>query len=192
MAVKIENKIVDSLERISQAFRVLLWNQSKEYQLSPIQIRILVFLSNCAEQNSDISRLSKEFDLSKATISDSVKALKRKKLIDRIQMKSDARAYLIKLTSEGNDLAIKCGRFNDSLLESVKLLPEENHEYLYTNLLGILQYLNKSGVISTQRMCSTCHYFSIDTKGPQYFCKLMNQPLLVKELRIDCPEHLNK
>lgn len=40
----VDSKIVAALERISQAFRVLLWNESKELSLSPIQIQVLIFL----------------------------------------------------------------------------------------------------------------------------------------------------
>ena len=39
-----EGKIVASLERISQAFRVLLWKKSKEFSLTPLQVQILIFL----------------------------------------------------------------------------------------------------------------------------------------------------
>lgn len=38
-----ESKIVASLERIAQAFRVLLWQESKEFALSPIQVQLLIF-----------------------------------------------------------------------------------------------------------------------------------------------------
>ena len=41
---KIESRIVVALERISEAFRVLLWNESKENSLSPIQIQILILM----------------------------------------------------------------------------------------------------------------------------------------------------
>ena len=41
---KIESRIVVALERISESFRVLLWNESKENSLSPIQIQILIFI----------------------------------------------------------------------------------------------------------------------------------------------------
>ena len=44
-STKIESKIVVALERISEAFRVLLWNESKENSLSPIQIQLLIFFT---------------------------------------------------------------------------------------------------------------------------------------------------
>ena len=39
----IDGKILASLERVSQAFRVLLWNESKEYSLSPIKYKYWFF-----------------------------------------------------------------------------------------------------------------------------------------------------
>ena len=37
----IESKIIASLERIAQAFRILLWQESVTYALTPIQIQLL-------------------------------------------------------------------------------------------------------------------------------------------------------
>ena len=79
----LNQKIVNSLERISQAFRVLLWNESKEYGLSPIQIQILIFLFTHSPEKRKISYLAREFDMTKATISDSVKVLFQKSLVTK-------------------------------------------------------------------------------------------------------------
>src|SRR5688572_14883967 len=76
-----ESKIVASLERIAQAFRVLLWQESKEYALTPIQIQILIFLRFHSEEKCKVSYLAGEFNLSKPTISDTVKTLEQKQLI---------------------------------------------------------------------------------------------------------------
>lgn len=40
----IDSKIVVALERISEAFRVLLWDESRDTTLSPIQLQILIFI----------------------------------------------------------------------------------------------------------------------------------------------------
>ncbi|MEZ5024711.1 MAG: hypothetical protein R2728_15915 [Chitinophagales bacterium] len=39
------SKIVVGLERISGAFRYLLWEYAKTIELSPIQIQIIIFLA---------------------------------------------------------------------------------------------------------------------------------------------------
>src|SRR5690554_2520049 len=79
-----ESKIVASLERIAQAFRVLLWQESKEFSLSPIQVQLLIFLLHHSEEKRKVSYLANEFNMTKATISDTVKTLENKGLISKV------------------------------------------------------------------------------------------------------------
>ena len=76
-----ESKIVVALERISEAFRVLLWNESKENSLSPIQIQILIFIHFHTSEKCKVGYLADEFNMTKATISDSVRVLLAKELV---------------------------------------------------------------------------------------------------------------
>ncbi len=78
----LESKIVVALERISEAFRVLLWQQSKEFGVSPIQIQLLIFIDLHQQDYCKVSYLAQEFNLTKATISDAVKSLEQKQLIE--------------------------------------------------------------------------------------------------------------
>jgi DNA-binding MarR family transcriptional regulator len=100
----IESKIVASLERISQAFRVLLWKESKEFSLTPIQVQVLIFLHNHSSEKRKITYLADEFNMSKATISDTIKTLEQKKLIKKIYEQIDTRSYIIDLTEKGTEL----------------------------------------------------------------------------------------
>ena len=77
----IESKIIASLERVSQAFRVLLWQESKDFSLSPIQVQVLIFLLHHSVEKKTVSYLADEFNVTKATISDTVKSLEQKQLI---------------------------------------------------------------------------------------------------------------
>ena len=56
----IESKIIASLERVSQAFRVLLWNESKEHSLSPIQVQVLIFLLHHSDQKRNSQRSDRD------------------------------------------------------------------------------------------------------------------------------------
>lgn len=73
----VESKIIASLERVSQAFRVLLWNESKEFSLSPIQVQVLIFLLFHSSEKRKVSYLADEFNMTKATISDTIKSLEQ-------------------------------------------------------------------------------------------------------------------
>ena len=73
----VESKIIASLERVSQAFRVLLWNESKEFSLSPIQVQVLIFLLHHSDDKRKVSYLADEFNVAKATELRTVKIRKR-------------------------------------------------------------------------------------------------------------------
>ena len=94
----IESKIVASLERVSQAFRVLLWNESKEFSVSPIQVQVLIFLLHHSDEKRKVSYLADEFNMTKATISETIKTLEQKQLIKKEYEPQDTRSYIIHLT----------------------------------------------------------------------------------------------
>jgi len=185
----IDSRIIAAMERISQAFRVLLWNESKELSLSPTQIQILIFLMFHSEEKRKVSYLAEEFNMTKATISDSIKVLEQKKFIRKEYEPHDTRSYIIYLTTKGLEIAKRTASFTNQIQEPIARLLAEDKENLLISLMSIIQHLNKTGVITIQRMCKTCVHFSPGSGKTQHFCNLLNQKLLDTDLRIDCPEH---
>lgn len=185
---KIESKIVAVLERISQAFRVLLWQESTEYSLTPIQVQVLIFLLHHSDEKRKVGYLANEFNMTKATISDTIRALEQKKLITKEYKKADTRTYFIHLTKKGKDIAAKTSLFTKEIRTPIDNLHTDDKENMLLSLLGIINYLNKSGVITIQRMCFSCTHYQASKNGEKHFCNLLNKPLLTTDLRIDCPE----
>ncbi|HRP90919.1 MAG TPA: MarR family winged helix-turn-helix transcriptional regulator [Edaphocola sp.] len=184
---KVESRIVVALERISEAFRVLLWNESKENSLSPIQIQILIFVYFHSQEKCKVGYLADEFNMTKATISDSVKVLLSKDLVAKETDPIDTRSYSLSLTTEGKKIAIKASFFASSIEQPLEKLNEEQKTVMLNGLLKLIYDLNKSGIITIQRMCFTCSNYQVD-KGVHY-CKLLKSQLAERELRVDCPEH---
>lgn len=184
-----ESKIVASLERISQAFRVLLWQESKEHSLSPIQVQVLIFLLHHSGEKRKVSYLADEFNMTKATISDTIKTLEQKELISKEFEPQDTRSYIINLTEQGKNIASKTSLFTKEIRTPIDKMEAEDKENLLFHLMEIIRYLNKSGVITIQRMCMTCSFYRTSDNGKTHFCTLLNQKLNVRDLRIDCPEH---
>lgn len=184
-------RIVAALERISQAFRVLLWNEGKEFLLSPIQIQVLIFLLHHDADKRKVGLLADEFNMTKATISDTVKSLEEKKLIKKETDSSDSRSYSIHLTAKGKTVAEKASLFAGELQKPVALMNENEQTDLLLSLLHIIHHLNKAGIITVQRMCYSCSHYSMNKKG-NHFCALLNTQLEAAALRIDCPEHILK
>jgi DNA-binding MarR family transcriptional regulator len=187
--INIEAKIVASLERIANAFRVLLWNESKEYSLSPVQIQVLIFLLYHSDRKRKVSYLAEEFHMTKATISETIRILEEKKLIKKEYEPHDARSYVIHLTGKGKKIAKETSFFSKEIYASVEKLMPSGKENLLISLLDIIRQLNQAGVITIQRMCFNCSYYRSKNNGKQHFCTLLNQQLAATQLRIDCPEH---
>ena len=183
----IESRIVVALERVSEAFRVLLWNESKENSLSPIQIQLLIFLKFHTARKCKVSYLAREFNMTKATISDSVRVLLSKKLVSKEVDPSDTRSFTLSLTKDGQKVVEKTSLFASSIKQPIDKLTEDQKTVMLNGLLQLIHDLNKSGVITVQRMCFTCSNY--EKNNGQHYCKLLKSQLTESELRVDCPDH---
>ncbi|PKP27142.1 MAG: MarR family transcriptional regulator [Bacteroidetes bacterium HGW-Bacteroidetes-2] len=184
---EIESKIVVALERVSQVFKVLLWNESKENNLSPIQTQILIFLLFHSRDICKVGYLALEFNITKATVSDSVKSLLNKNLIQKELDAIDSRSFTIFLTPEGEKKARQVASFSEALETPILQLTPSQKESFLESLLTLIENLNKQDILSVQRMCISCRYY--DTKPATPYCNLLKKPLYKLDLRIDCPEH---
>lgn len=184
----LESKIAASLERISEAFRVMLWNDAKEYSLSPIQLQILVFLYFHSHDKRSVTSLSQEYNMTKATISDAVNSLLEKNLITKKIDKTDSRKFTITLTKFGNKIVNDISNFAQPLVASINQFSKKEKENLNLFLMKIIYSLVTKNIINIQRMCFTCKYFKINSKQQKY-CLLLQLPLGNKDLRVDCAEH---
>ncbi len=106
-----------------------------------------------------MSYLADEFNMTKATISDTVKTLEQKQLIKKEYETNDTRSYIIHLTKKGNDLAEQTSLFAKQIQIPIDKLHATEKENLLLSLLDIIHHLNKSGIITIQRMCFTCHFY---------------------------------
>lgn len=183
----IEGKIVVALERISEAFRVLLWDEGKENALTPIQLQLLLFIRFHTSEKCRVNYLAQEFNLTKATISESVRLLAKKELIFKETDPSDTRSYSIYLTEKGKAIADKSSSFAGALEKPIHSFSKAQKEIFFQSLLELIEKLNKAGIITVQRMCFSCRFYEPGTKND--YCKLLKKTLYKTDLRIDCPEH---
>jgi len=183
----VNQKIISGLERISKAFRVLLWEESKLYKISPIQIQLLIFCGTHKKEDLNVSFLATEYDLTKATISDSIKVLLKKELLSKTINAKDSRSFTVQLTKKGKEIVEKTSGFTTVLKESINSFSELEKGIFLERLMLLIYQLNQKDVISTQRMCLTCFHYKKD--GNNHYCNLMEEQLKNSELQIDCPEH---
>lgn len=185
-ATNTASKVVAALERLSEAFRVLLWQEAKQHGISPIQVQILTYLLHYPDKLKTVTHLASHFNMTKATISDALKSIESKGFLKRKEDEKDNRSHTLLLTREGKNLARKVEDFANPMQASVQHMPADKQAGLLEQLLGLIHDLNRNLVITPQRMCFNCNFY--EKKGKLHYCNLVNVFLKAGDLRVDCPE----
>jgi len=187
-AQDLDSKVIVALERLSEAFRVALWDEAKQLGISPIQIQLLIFIRHHRPDQCKVSYLAREFNLTKPTVSDAVRVLENKTLVVKTGEPGDGRSYSLALTNAGRTIADRTAHFATAFRDALVPVGTAEKETLYLGLVGMIQQLNRQGLISQQRMCLTCQFYA-EVNGEPY-CNLLQQSLTDGRLRLDCPEHM--
>lgn len=188
----VDNKLVAALERLGQVFRLLLREKAREHDLSPIQAQFLVYLLYHDVELRRVGQLAKEFDLTPATVSDAIRTLVKKGLIDREPWPEDGRIVTLRLTPAGEELATGLSTWANVIKERLERSSPEEKEVMMAFLMRLITSLQSSGAISVARMCVTCRFFRRDVHpgdDSPHHCGLLDVPLAGSDLRLDCPEH---
>jgi DNA-binding MarR family transcriptional regulator len=188
----VDAKIVAALERLTQVFRVRLREEAWERDLSPTQAQFLIYLLYHDVELQRVSQLAREFDLTKATVSDAIASLETKGLVHREQWPEDLRVMTLRLTPDGEKLATTLSGWANPIKEHLERFSPEESETVMHFLIGLIGSLQRSGLITVARMCVTCTFFRQDIHPGEplpHHCALLNVPLGRADLRVDCPEH---
>lgn len=186
MSNKLNHKIIIALERVSEAFKVLLWDKAKLYGLSPIQIQVLLFIAHHKSELCNVSYLAKEFNLTKPTISDAIKALNLKGYVEKEYSSIDSRSYTLLLSESGQALIQSLSTYSQPLGRVLNNHEPKDLDALYTTLTKLIFQLNQNGILNVQRTCFGCKFYS--KTEDSHFCTLLQEQLLAVEVRLDCPE----
>lgn len=182
----LSSKVVAGLERISESFKVLLWEKAKIFGISPIQIQILIFIAYHKTSFCNVSNLAKEFNLTKATISDAVRVMSLKGLITKDYNSKDTRSYNILLSEEGKKIVSETETFANPIKDQLGAISQTDLENLFDTLSKLIYQLNQNGILTVQRTCYACIFYK--KKKDKDYCNLLQQELLNSDIRLDCPE----
>jgi len=182
----VSSKIVTGLQRISEVFKVLLWEQTKSVGLSPIQIQILIFIAFHKQELCNVSHLAKEFNVTKPTVSDAIRVLDKKGMVTKNFSSSDHRSYSLRLSELGEQLVRETSGFAKPLKKQIDKFDESELESLFNTISQLIYKLNRNGILTVQRTCFGCTYYK--NNGKTDYCNLLQKELKTTEIRLDCPE----
>ncbi len=177
-----------ALERVAQSLRLLLWQEAKGHDLTPLQLRILIHLLTPEERRRRASAIAREFGLTRATVGEAVATLEAKGLIERRPCPQDARAQALALTPLGQELAAKAASWGEAARQALSHLSMQERTAALRFLMGLIASLQRAGIVRVARMCITCRFFQ-RRPGEGAYCRLLEAPLPPEALRLDCPDH---
>lgn len=187
----VEGKLVAALERLSQAVRTALGSAARGKGLSPLQTQVLIYLLASGDKPNP-SDIAARFQITLPTLSDALASLEAKRLITRAVDPNDSRRRVLRLTAKGRRNARSIARWAQAIEEQFASWTEEEKGRLLDDLLRVIGQLQSVGLISVTRMCRTCVYFQPDRyedPSQPHHCRLLDKPLRLIELRVDCPEY---
>ena len=189
--MELKSKVIAGLGRISEVFKTLLWEKTKLYGISPIQIQILIFVSDHRLSLCNVSYLAKEFGLTKPTISDAVKILLRKKMLEKDYSPADNRRYNLLLSSEGKNLIDDLHDYTLPISKELENINQQELSNLFETISKLIYQLNQKAIIQVQRTCFGCKYYK-GNRLDKHYCNLLKEELVSQEIRLDCSEYEEK
>jgi DNA-binding MarR family transcriptional regulator len=189
MEPDLDAKLAAALERAGQAIRVQMWERAGRHGLSPTQLQVLLRLAGDPPARRRIGALAAELDVTHATVSGAVAALRRRGLVER---EAASRRAALALAGRGRALAAELAGWDEPVRRELALLPDAGKEAALALLVDLIAALQRSGTITVARMCTTCRSFRRDAHPGavrRHHCALIDAPLADRDLRVDCPEH---
>lgn len=184
-------RIISAITRIASVLRRGAWQFATTEGLNPTQVDILEALRS-RRAGVRLSWIAQHLGVTAASASDSITSLTAKGLIEKGRNSEDGRAVALRLTRSGQDLAARISNSVSFAHEAVSDLPQSTQEALFESLLALIGKLQQADRFPEIRACVTCKYFAVnrhpDSETPHH-CMLVNVPLSVSLLRLDCPEH---
>jgi DNA-binding MarR family transcriptional regulator len=182
---ELDRRLVDAVERLGDAARVMLRRAAAAEGLSPTQAQLLLRITSHAMAAEGTGALAARLEVSAPTVSDAVHTLARKGLAERGEP-PEPRAW--RATARGREVAQRLKHWRDPLQAALAGHPTESKATTLASLLVAIAELNLGDHISTARTCPTCRFF----RGDPYraaWCALLRAPLAPATLRVDCPDH---
>lgn len=191
-APQVEAKITAALERLAVTMQRALWDAAHAHKLSATQAQFLIYLGSMGASAVTLSDLAAHFGLSLPTVSEAVRSLRAKGLLEVRRGREDGRTRQLRLTAQGRRRLVRLQRWSDAIRAQVATLTPQAKGELLSSLLELIARLQQAGLISLTRQCHTCLYFQphryADPAAPHH-CGLLDQPLHLTELRLHCPDH---
>ena len=177
----------DYIERISNLIGSETRISGADYDLQPIQLHVLYYLSRCNRYSNTPQAVTDYFGLTKGTVSQTIKTLATKGLIHKTPDKKDGRRVHLSLTRAGKKLLEK-SMPTRTMTRVWEGMDEDEQQRMVGALSLLLQKMQQANSMNAFGVCHTCR-FNTRTGDGQYFCELTREALQPTDVTLICREH---
>jgi DNA-binding MarR family transcriptional regulator len=187
----VELTLIACMSRLCQVLGQIARDVGKDAQISAEQLRCLLYLRNATSGAATVTDLSRTFLVGHSTVSESVTALIRRRLVRRIPVGPGKKARL-ELTRKGRSLSEDLSAYSVLLKEAMDTLDApEKMRFLYV-MLKVIRGFQEHGVLRPTRLCLNCVHFHAnefeEAEAPHH-CDDYGIALATGALRMECPEY---
>ena len=178
---------IHALERLSRLMRGAEFADG----LNPAQWEALRFLARANRFSNSPGALTRYLGATKGTISQTVKALERKRLIEKSERPGEKRSVVLRLTQTGGAMAAKDPW--SALAATLDALGGKTRRRMEKGLAEMLAQEIGRRAAPSFGSCTTCRFWRAegrgdDTRGP-HLCMLFDEPITAAETLQICIAH---
>lgn len=164
---------------------------AREEGLPTLQANLLVRILHSETRDATVGALAEAFGLTPPTISDSLKALVRKGLLERTHSQEDGRVVFFHCTPRGRTVGKKLSRWAEAVEGSVSALSLQEQTTFMELLTRVLRDRVLEGLPVPENMCVSCGHFQTmgNGGGVRFHCRQLNAVLSPEALKTDCLSH---
>jgi DNA-binding MarR family transcriptional regulator len=179
MSKETRKRIKELADRLSRIIQAEEWDED----LNPSQWTALTYLARANRFSRSPSQVSNFMGATRGTVSQTLKALARKGLIEETPSGGDKRSIAYGVTGDGEILLKR----RSGLEAAVSKMDEKEAEALMGGLETLVRTALKQRGQRPFGVCASCIHHQKKARGG--FCKLLQEPLTAAETRQICHEH---
>lgn len=175
--------LYDRLERVANLLSSQARATARIHSLEPIQLEVIHYLYRCNRYSDTSKAVAEFFSLTKGTVSQTVSALHRKGMVEKVSDEADGRLIHLHLTKPGERVVKEA--FPPVLLQAACT---DDDEGLLAQLDDLLLRMQRATGSVSFGECQTCVHFQ--REGDRRFrCGLTEETLRRSEIVKICLEH---
>lgn len=151
--------------------------------INPSQWTALYYLARANRFSRSPSQVADFMSATRGTVSQTLKALARKGLIEEVRSESDKRSISYSVTGEGDELL----RTKQGIDNALARIDDGQKEALLSGLEALVHNLLIERDMRAFGICKACRHHRYDENG--HFCTLLNEQLRSEEADQICHEY---